>query len=225
MLRKLLLSSAIVAVSSTFAFAADPVDPVVDDIPYDWSGLYIGVHAGYADGDYTLFSASGRGPGVDVNGFAGGATIGYNWHVNQWVFGVEADISSGPDGTTAVGTVGPFWSCITGACNADIEYFGTLRARLGIANNNWLFYGTGGFAWGSVDGGIFNSAQQGGGNASGWAAGGGIEYAFNQNWTTKFEILHVDLGDIPFGVDDILNTPFEGDGDFNVFRFGINYKF
>jgi outer membrane immunogenic protein len=28
-----------------------------------------------------------------------------------------------------------------------VDLFGTVRGRVGYAANNWLFYGTGGFAW------------------------------------------------------------------------------
>ncbi len=187
----------------------------------NWDGPYLGITMGGAYGDYTLFSPSGLGPDVDVDDIVGGATIGINLSAGSgFLLGIEADISSGPDGVTSQGTAGPFWSCNSGACNADIEYFGTVRARLGFTSGNMLIFATGGYAYGDVEGGILNSAQQGSGSASGWAAGLGIEGAWSQ-LSLKLEYLHVDLGDIPFG-RGIGTEPFEGDGDFDVIRIGIN---
>jgi outer membrane immunogenic protein len=230
-MRKIVIAGVVTAsLGYVPAFAADlgpvaEVSPAAPTSPvHDWTGFYIGGILGYAWGDYTLFSASGRGPSVDVDGAVGGGTVGFNWQRNSWVFGIEADISSGPDGANPQGTGGPFWFCGTGDCNADIEYFGTVRARAGMTAQQWLFYVTGGYAYGHVEGGIFNSAQQGSGTAHGWTVGLGTEVAFSPNWSGKAEYLHVDLGDIPFGTG-IGAEPFEGDGDFDVVRIGVNYRF
>jgi opacity protein-like surface antigen len=50
------------------------------DLPPIWSGLYGGVHLGYADARYD-------------DGVVGGVQLGYNWQVNAIVYGVEGDIS------------------------------------------------------------------------------------------------------------------------------------
>lgn len=222
-MKKILLAGIFACVGAVPCFAADEIVEAPISV-YDWSGFYVGAHAGYALGDYTLFSGDEDGPPVDVDGLVGGATIGYNWQLENFVFGLEADISNGPDGITPQGTLTPGWSCRSGDCNAEIEYFGTVRGRIGVAVDRWLIYGTAGYAYGEVEGGIEDSEQQGGGSADGWAAGLGTEYGWTQNWTTKIEYLHVDLGDIPFGTGDP-SVPFEGDGDFDVVRLGINYKF
>ena len=89
---------------ASMASAADlPVKaPIYTKAPimvpmYNWTGFYIGLNAGYSWGRQendlvvtatgaTLFSNSDH-----LNGFIGGGQIGYNWQVNQWVFGLEAD--------------------------------------------------------------------------------------------------------------------------------------
>jgi hypothetical protein len=83
-----------------------------------------------------------------------------------------------------------------------------LRGKVGLAANDWLFYGTGGLAYGETKsstalsctpGGLFcNPATLGfSGIASevkvGWAAGAGIAKAFG-NWSVGAEYLHMDLG-------------------------------
>lgn len=201
--------------------------PVASVAAYDWTGLYVGGSLGYGSGSYFGFDVVrdiGRSPDVAVDDFLYGGLIGYNLQYDNLVLGVEADIQNGPKGTIPQATTPVIgWRCFSGACNTDINYWGSVRGRVGIAANEWLFYGTGGLAYGEVEGGIFNSAQQGGGWADGWAAGGGIEWGF-QNWSARIEYLHVDLGDIPFGVDED-GDPFAGDGDFDVVRGALTYRF
>jgi outer membrane immunogenic protein len=213
--------SASVLITATAAQAADPyVAPA-----YDWNGGYIGLTAGYGFGDYLLNSASGNGPKVKVDNFVFGATAGYNFQPSSsWLLGVEADISSGVDGTRPVGTVGPFWSCNTGKCNVDVKYFGTLRGRVGITSDAFLLYGTGGLAYANYDGGIKNSAQQGSDSSLGWTLGAGVEYGINANLSAKLEYLHVDVGSLNFGTG-IGTERFRGKGDFDVVRAGLNWQF
>src|SRR5688572_13564445 len=51
---------------------------------YNWTGFYIGAHAGYA---------WGNSDAIDLNGGFVGGQLGYNWQGmgNPWVFGVELD--------------------------------------------------------------------------------------------------------------------------------------
>ena len=217
MLQKPSISAAVLAATVAFSGA------VHADQSSGWSGGYFGIHGGISGGNYMLFSTDGDGVGIDVDGVVVGGTVGYNFQKDRIVYGVEADISTGPAGITPQGSSGPYWVCFTGDCNADIKRFGTVRGRIGFAQKNMLIYGTAGLAWGDVEGGIFNSVQQGGGTAYGWAAGLGAEYALNQSWSAKIEYMHVDLGDIPFGIDG--STVLLGRGDFQVLRLGLNTKF
>ncbi len=216
---------------ATTAFADGPTPPPVDppvivvpDPAHDWSGFYLGAFAGGATGDYRLESASGVGPSVDVDGAIIGLSAGYNIQNGSWVYGGVFDISTGPEGITSQGTTGPFWSCNTGDCNVTINSVATLRGRVGYAMNDSLVYASAGVAWADVDGGIFNSAQQGGGSATGWAAGLGFEQALNDQTSLNFEVLHIDVGDIPFGTG-IGTEDFVGNGAFTTARIGVNFRF
>ena len=76
---------------------------------YDWSGFYLGVHAGYTFGEDDNISTTGQAaanianvaggarPGFvrhDRDGFIGGGQAGYNWQLTpNWVMGLETDIS------------------------------------------------------------------------------------------------------------------------------------
>jgi outer membrane immunogenic protein len=59
----------------------------------------------------------------------------------------------------------------------------------------------------------------------GWVAGGGLEYAFANNWSVKLECLFVDLG------KDFCNAACSGGNPFDVefrshlIRGGLNFRF
>src|SRR5689334_24699075 len=104
------LASAIAAISSliiTSAFAADLAPrtytkaPAVVPVLYNWTGFYIGGNVGYSWGRASDTSALTNGAGTvlftsagrtDLNGAIGGGQIGYNWQVQNWLWGLEADI-------------------------------------------------------------------------------------------------------------------------------------
>lgn len=74
--------SAVFGLSAT-AVMADGVygaGPSYRELPSIWSGLYGGVHLGYADADFD-------------DGVVGGVQLGYNWQSSAIVYGVEGDLS------------------------------------------------------------------------------------------------------------------------------------
>ena len=138
----------------------------------------------------------------------GGVQAGYNWQNGQFVFGGEADFQfSGADDTFAPWKFSNPW-------------FGTLRARGGLALNNVLFYGTVGFAYGRVRGenvaiGFTETKVHGG-----YVVGGGMEVGLTPNWTARAEYLYVDLnsrGYLLTGNDNGLES--------SILRLGVNYRF
>ena len=187
-----------------------------------WTGFYIGATAGGGWGK-TRFDDGAKSNSFDIDGFVGGITLGYNLRVREnLIAGIEADISSGVSGSFGPGNLGQpngeSWNCASGACETDVNWFGTVRGRIGYTFDNLLVYGTGGLAYGHVKSGIDNeSSFQVSDTNVGWAAGGGIEYAFAPNWSAKAEFLHVDLG----WTSQV--NGFRSDAEFDVVRAGINY--
>ena len=59
----------------------------------------------------------------------------------------------------------------------------------------------------------------------GWTVGGGLEYAFIDNWTAKLEYLYVDLGKATCNAACSGGNPFDVTFKTNIVRGGVNYKF
>lgn len=228
--RALLGASALVLLAGT-ASAADlatryPVKaaPVPVQV-FSWTGFYIGgnVGWGWADNtyDYTPFASPtySYNPGTS-NGFTGGLQLGYNYQfVNNVVLGVEADFNWADINTSGVLVGGPLGG---GVIDQKVDYFGTIRARLGYAVDRFLPYITGGVAYANTKYtdpfGLSDSNLK-----WGWTAGAGIEYAITNNWTVKAEYLYL-------GFDNSSTNYFNGDqltvgSNIQTARVGVNYKF
>ena len=249
--------------------AAPP--PVFTPVPvFTWTGFYAGFNAGYAfDTGRSQASAFGipaafATTGTTVaafrtdsqDGFTGGGQIGYNWQLTPGsgvVIGVEADaqyLDFGRDRRAAVitgGAVLPGFSVVDPRGLSSLDFFGTVRGRLGYAFDRTLVYGTGGFAYGSGSSDRSFGGFRGNDDfRTGWAAGGGIEYALPTESflnffrasavTLKVEGLYVNLdrgtrNQGAFVIDNTANVPvaFSGVGrrndEFAVVRAGLNYKF
>lgn len=182
--------------------------PVYIPPVFTWTGFYIGANAGYGWGNVNTNNWSNVG---DLDGFVGGGQIGYNYQVGQFVLGLEADLqgadlSSGDN----LGLVG-----------VKTDYFGTVRARVGVAFDRFMPYVTGGWAYGNVKTSIpslgYSSDRS---HTGGWALGGGLEYAVTNNLIAGVEYLYVDLGD-----KNILGAGTKVGTDFSVVRARLSYKF
>jgi outer membrane immunogenic protein len=189
--------------------------PVVAPV-YNWSGFYIGGNVGYGWSAGTVDINGVSFEGGDLKGPFAGGQIGYNWQAGQWVFGIEADgqwANIKEDYTFA------------GLTFTDkVDYFFTIRGRLGIAFNNALLYATGGYAhlgWESsvTDGATIVSVS---GDRGGWTVGGGMEFAFASNWSAKLEYLYIQTFDKD---QTIFNVPVTWNLHVHTAKVGLNYRF
>lgn len=247
-MKKILLAGVAAAgliASGAAAFAADlpsrnvaPVAPAPVLPIFTWTGFYAGVNAGYGWGEFS------KAPGFDdPDGFVGGAQIGYNYQIGQFVLGAEADFNYINVNRRIAGTVvdheGDGGSVFA---KATVNWYGTVRARLGFTpTERLLVYATGGLAYGqvkhrmSVADDIGEDSWAGRGNHTqwGWTLGAGLEYAITNNLTLRGEYLYVDLGDKNTrlgytGTDAALagdTLTLKSDTQFSVVRAGLNYKF
>ena len=74
---------------------------------------------------------------ANPSGVIGGAHLGYNWQVNQWVLGLEGEI----DGVGLSKTISPVYY-VSSTTNSYLQ--GALLGRAGYAFDNILLYVTGG---------------------------------------------------------------------------------
>ena len=202
---------------------------------YDWTGLYIGVNAGYGFGTSqtdALFSDARMGTPLfatssssKLDGLIAGAQTGYNWQSGVWLFGLEADIQ------TTSQHAGPTYVCPAAICNATItdidtpvtvahdnklDWFATLRGRLGATvTPDALIYATGGVAFAGIwhVGTVFDSTATVAplfditqSRKLGWTVGAGLETHLAGNWTGKIEYLHMDFGSASTATTDPLNA-------------------
>lgn len=185
---------------------------------FSWSGFYVGINGGYGWG-----TASVTDPGVGTfsdraTGWLGGGTIGYNYQIGTWVFGLEGDI----DYSTVKAT--DTTVCGAAGCQVRNDWLGTARGRIGYAGwSNWLPYITGGAAYGDIK--FTNPAGTSATDDKfGWTLGGGVEYAFMGSWSVKAEYLYVHLGSVSCspptcGTGGSITMPL------NIARLGVNYRF
>jgi len=212
-----MFSPIMLATATIVSEAADaPRGPVYPAPPpplpyYIWTGVYAGVHAGGGWSDL--------GVGNTGSGFIGGGQIGYNYQINNLVFGLEGEIAGSGIKNNLLNIATPF-----GAIRANFDWnsLTTLAPRFGYAFDNWLVYGKVGGAWADVSASAnapFGFGFSAGGTASGWVAGVGAEYAFRNNWSAKIEYNHFDFGS-DGGTFITGNTV-----TLNTVKAGVNYRF
>jgi outer membrane immunogenic protein len=225
MIRRFLLPLAGLAAAAP-AFAADlpPAAPVEAPIVplFTWAGLYLGGQIGYGWGTDTLtVYPFGFGTNFTPNGVVGGAHVGYNFQMNQFVAGLEGDV----EGTGISRNFSPGGVLY----DTQIPVQGSIRGRLGVAFDRVLLYATGGGEFAA-----FNTSYSGIGpftqdshTQAGWTVGGGIEYAVTNNWSVRGEYRYTDFGHLTdatpfvFGLGSTV-THHETE---NAVRAGFSYKF
>ena len=265
----LLAATALTTAGISAASAADlparyaPPAPIVAAVPlFTWTGFYVGVNAGYgwqdSNNSASVFVPAGTfvtaplASGVvtfgDDNGagFVGGGQIGYNYQIGSFVLGVEADLQwadlGGSNGVAVVPAGFPVTFVPAGTVGG-IDWFGTVRARVGVAFDRALVYATGGFAYGGAADnngfGGFNGFVNDDDVRTGWVLGAGFEYAFTNNLTAGIEGLWVSLDRSNSGAFIGTETTPGGavlpvfvpgrdddnDNDFFVARAKLNFKF
>lgn len=265
-MNKVIFSAAAFATLTAAASAADlprrALPPAPIPVPvFTWTGAYFGINAGYATTTQDTVRTAGVVPGnngvrtgnrpgalrLPQDGFTGGGQVGYTYQFTPgsgFVVGVEADANY-TDLNRTRRVVGQQGGISTYRQSGNV--LGTIRGRVGYAFDRVLVYGTGGFAYASVRDQAAFQAPAGDptffGTRSrvdtGYAAGGGIEYAlptdsflnvFHANAVTvKAEALYYDLGRSTLLLPAVGRgqgayvTRFQNEGVLG--RVGLNYKF
>jgi outer membrane immunogenic protein len=184
-----------------------------------------------------------------------GGQFGCQFQTGSWVIGSEWDWNwTGLKEDTALSSLDPFeesYFQVDQATHKQFTWFSTARARLGFAWDRVMIYATGGLAYASydaytqVDWDVNRDYEdlpfyyRGGyhENRFGYAVGGGLEWAFANNWTAKAEFLYLDFGSFDFKSpvdrltsDELTDFTYDAwhtrvDAKEYVARIGINYLF
>lgn len=205
----------------------------------------------------------------NFTGAFGGGQVGYNYQISRFVVGFEADAQGtavqGSEGRYTllnVPTLSRYSISTETQVSRNIDYLATVRGRVGFAvRPEALLYLTGGLAFGQVSHTVTHTqyanwagspripaevdalgyaSSQYSNTRVGWAAGGGVEWAFRGNWSAKVEYLYYDLGRIrstsflAFDTNSISGpggggaglVSIESSSRFNghILRAGLNYR-
>ncbi|MBN8944294.1 MAG: porin family protein [Rhizobiales bacterium] len=203
---------------------------------FDWTGFYLGVHAGYGRGSTTFDPALallGGGPSPDHNesGVLLGGQFGWNYQINRFVLGLEATASwAGLSGSATV--PGAPGGPLGGSVRSQVNWLATMGPRVGFTFDRALIYGKGGIAFAGLNTSADVLAGGPGFSTSarsarvGWSLGAGAEYAFAPNWSAKIEYNYHNfssgywlaaLGPIAEGV--------RAKQDIHTVTLGVNYLF
>jgi outer membrane immunogenic protein len=277
-MKKFLSSAAMTALLGGSAMAADmPIKAPPMLMPScpncNWDGFYIGGNVGGSIGhDRTTEAVSinpAAPPGVtnplasqaytlSPAGGLGGFQLGWNRQFGSWVWGIEGDWDwSGQQDKSQVQNfiassvvVAP--ATLTYSDEQKISWLATLRGRLGWAQDCFLWYLTGGAAFGEVQsshnfavaetvGATFGPAAGAAGfntTKTGWTIGGGVETALpwlgaSNRWSAKLEYLYVDLGSVsstfivpnPGVAGSAYTVSSSSSIHDHLIRVGVNYRF
>jgi outer membrane immunogenic protein len=170
--------------------------PVVAPV-YNWSGIYVGGNVGGAWSTTDWTKTTVFGPEVSSNkasGVIGGGQIGFQKQWDNIVAGIEVGWSGANlnNDLVALDTV-----AILRRYQAKVNSIFTAAGRLGYANNQWLFYGKGGYASANVELNEFNvgtgtdQANHYSQRGNGYVVGLGVEYALPQNLIVGVEYNYI----------------------------------
>jgi outer membrane immunogenic protein len=173
----------------------------------DWTGFHLGALLGWTWADADTDAAQGD---IDADGVDGGAYAGFDYQMGNFVVGAEGDlIVPGVDGDE-------------GPLSVDQGLNGSLRARAGIALDQFLLYGTGGAALTNVE--LSRGGTSDDQTLWGWTVGAGAEAMITNNITARVEYRYTDYEDDTFSVGGP-PASVESDLSTHSVRAGVGVKF
>lgn len=216
----------------------------------NWSGPYVGVHAGHRWAD-SSFSAPAfalvdpfgpdaqvpaRSESYNTDGGIVGMHAGYNIQLQGGLLiGFEGDLTYGRGKDIKSSRIIGADGVVTRTSTLKMGSQGTLRARLGVTTGPALFYATGGAAFADIDWtetmatttGEFLAQPLSVGKSNirtGWTVGGGGEWLLDQHYTFRMEYLYENFGSftVPLAGTSKLGTL---DTEAHKVRAGISFRF
>lgn len=183
-----------------------PVPDTVAAAPAnDWTGFHLGALLGWTWANADTDARQGE---IEADGIDGGAYAGFDYQMGNFVVGAEGDvIVSGVEGDA-------------GRLSVDQGLNGSLRARAGIALDQFLLYGTGGAALSNVE--LSRGGTEDDQALWGWTVGAGAEAMVTDNVTARVEYRYTDYMDETFSVG---GGDVDSDLSTHSVRAGVGLKF
>ena len=216
--------------------------------PYSWQGFYIGGFAGgaWSGPETTSDPTTATGGGYNgvaptpynmPTGFTGGGEFGYKCMPNAFtVVGLEDKFGFLHLHSSIV--LDPLTFSDTTASTTVGNWFDTYVARIGAVDGHVMLFLEGGGVTARIKTGVVDPSLLGGETLNtttnktitSWAAGGGLQYAINNNWSVKGEVLELGLHstinscgtDVPGGVNFCAFTKI---GGVTMVDLGVDYAF
>jgi outer membrane immunogenic protein len=218
------------------AAAADLVEAPEQAVVHDtcgaaqFSGLYAGANVGAnaytakpQDNDGFLTDNSGWTNG-DIHA-TGGVQIGYDWQGCNAVFGIVGDWNwTGASATLLDNPNAPDNNFI----DSQMNWFATLRGRVGTAYGNTLVYVTGGVVWADIDTTLADPPAVFQSDDTRWGAvgGAGAEFLLGGNWSLGTEVLYMQFaGENETFSNGVNLFNFDLGESALVARLALNYRF
>jgi outer membrane immunogenic protein len=176
---------------------------------------------------------------ANASSWVAGGHAGYNWQQGSMVYGFETDFQGTGLNSSMTGGLTPSSIPSTDYAHttASINDYGTFRGRFGFTTGQWLFYGTGGAAYGNVNLssqfstlGLLMTALDVTQPKFGWVVGAGFEYLLRPNWMFTLNYQYVDLGNVslassatfgPITIGQVANVH----AQFQTVMIGFSYRF
>ena len=177
-----------------------------------WTGAYLGLSYGYADGLSSVSGGSGTFD-LDQSGGIGAVYGGYNWQLGRFVMGLEGELGTGnTDGSTGIGAA---------QVSSELNSIAAIRGRAGVLlSPAFLVYATGGYAWADMDFKANTITQSDW--IGGYQVGAGAELNVSGPWTLRLEYLYTDLDSQTLTHGNVTNSY---EPDFHTVRAGVSFKF
>jgi outer membrane immunogenic protein len=152
----------------------------------------------------------------DTEGWAIGAKLGYDKQVGNIVVGAITDaFYSFADGNGRGASAGLYKS--------ELNYYGTVRGRLGYSFGRLMAYGTAGYAYGELEVKNFTNGTADSATLSGWTYGGGLEYFWNRDLNLHAGYRRIDFDDQTFSSFPGTNNTLSPEMD--IIDFGLTTRF
>lgn len=234
------------ALAADMAVKVPPPPPTVAPA-YSWTGFYVGgeIGGGWATDTQTNLTTSVTFPAgfvhapINYSGVLGGIYGGYNYQINQFVFGIDGDY----EWASLTGSLTEPAARVAGAVttsSSKINWVSTVTGRAGYAINNWLLFAKGGWAWAEFSetgrginaAGVVDATTSSSETRNGWTVGAGVEWGLAAHWSAKLEYDYVGFNtstfnltstSIPAGVVTVL--PRTATSSLSMVKAGVDYQF